>query len=116
MQSSKVSPDNLFEEFHKHISQTIRQAIELNDSVAPKVGGKHYKFDQNMKNFSLTLYSYSPKSYEYISKFMPLPASRTLRQWLKENNCAPEKLPENNFTSEILPENSPLTNEASDSP
>lgn len=44
-----------------------------------------------LQNFALTLMYYSPKAYEYVrSKFFnALPASKTLRKWLKKIDSGP---------------------------
>ena len=39
----------------------------------------HHGWTEEMRQFALTLHLYGPKAYEYARKFIPLPATRTLR-------------------------------------
>lgn len=42
--------------------------------------GKSYS--EEVRQFALSLYSCSPKGYEFLRSKLPLPSSRTLRRWL----------------------------------
>lgn len=48
-----------------------------------------------MKEFALTLYFYSPKSYKYLRRLnVTLPNPSTLRKWISKFNCSPGFLQE----------------------
>ena len=48
-----------------------------NTTISPC--GRRYTDD--IKEFSLTLYFYSPKAYEYVRSIIPLPNPSLIRKW-----------------------------------
>ena len=40
------------------------------------------KYPEEIRKFTLTLFAYSPKTYAYLRKYLPLPHARTLTKWL----------------------------------
>ncbi len=40
------------------------------------------KYPEEIKKFTLTMFSYSPKAYAYLRKYLPLPHPRSLTRWL----------------------------------
>ena len=45
------------------------------------------EYSQEQKDFSMTIYLYSPKAYEYLRPFLHLPAPRTIGRWLEKFNA-----------------------------
>ncbi len=56
-------------------------------NVKRKPSGRRY--DDQMKEFALTLYFYSPKAYKYVRSIIPLPNPSSLRKWSSSVNCEP---------------------------
>ena len=52
-----------------------------------KPSGRRY--DDQVKEFALTLYFYSPKAYKYVRSIIPLPDPSSLRGWSSSVNCEP---------------------------
>ena len=52
-----------------------------------KTQGKRY--DDEIKNFALTLYLYSPRAYKYVRSVFYLPHSSSLTEWTSSINCEP---------------------------
>ena len=46
-------------------------------------------YSQKIKEFSLTIYFYSPRTYAYLRTVFTLPAPRSLRRWLESVDCEP---------------------------
>ena len=47
------------------------------------------KYSQSIKEFSITMYYYSPKAYSYLRSKFHLPSGRTIRHWLQAVECEP---------------------------
>ena len=54
--------------------------------------GKHWKPER--KQFATTLHMYGPKAYNFLRKYLPLPGSRTIRNWLSKFDGRPGILKE----------------------
>ena len=52
-----------------------------------KPSGRRY--DDQVKEFALTLYFYSPKAYKYVRSIIPLPNPSSLRKLTSSVNCEP---------------------------
>lgn len=61
-----------------------------NECVAP--GRRRYS--DLMKQFSHTMYFYSPKAYTFLRQYFILPNGRTIRKWLSSLDCSPGFLSE----------------------
>lgn len=55
---------------------------------------KRRRFSEDIRNFALTLYSYSPRAYRFIQRRSSLPHPVTLRRYLSKRNCYPAILDE----------------------
>lgn len=63
---------------------------ELVLNEATNKGRKTKKtFSQKIKEFSITMFYYSPKAYAYLRSNFNLPSSRTIRSWLETVECEP---------------------------
>lgn len=47
------------------------------------------RYTDDIKEFSLTLYFYSPKAYEYVRSIIPLPNPSLIRKWSSSVDCEP---------------------------
>ena len=47
------------------------------------------RYSDEVKEFALTLYFYSPKAYRYVRSIIPLPNQSLLRKWSSSVNCEP---------------------------
>lgn len=45
------------------------------------------RYNDTVKQFALTVYFYSPKTYRFLRQHFPLPSDRTLRLWMSNTNC-----------------------------
>lgn len=45
------------------------------------------RYSDEVKEFALTLYFYSPKAYRYVRSIIPLPNPSLLRKWSSSVNC-----------------------------
>ena len=61
-----------------------------NTTISPC--GRPYTDD--IKEFSLTLYFYSPKAYEYVRSIIPLPNPSLICKWSSSVDCEPGFLQE----------------------
>ena len=61
-----------------------------NTTISPC--GRRYTDD--IKEFSLTLYFYSPKAYEYVRSIIPLPNPSLIQKWSSSVDCEPGFLQE----------------------
>ena len=52
------------------------------------------RYTDDIKEFSLTLYFYSPKAYEYLRSIIPLPNPSLIRKWSSSVDCEPGFLQE----------------------
>ena len=52
------------------------------------------RYTEDIKEFSLTLYFYSPKAYEYVRSIIPLPNPSLIRKWSSSVDCEPGFLQE----------------------
>ena len=59
---------------------------ELRNQSKPK-GGQRYS--DNVKQFALTLFYYSPQAYEYCRSIFTLPAASSIRAWLSNIKIEP---------------------------
>lgn len=76
-----------------------------NKSAKPK--GRRYS--PSMKEFALTLYFYSPRSYNFLRKTILLPHPALLRKWVSSLNCYPGFLEETfNYLNEFIKKNEDL--------
>ena len=55
---------------------------------------KKRRYTQDMKEFALTLYFYSPRAYNYVRGILHLPHPSMLRKWSASVNCQPGFLSE----------------------
>ena len=62
-----------------------------NNTMTPPCGRR---YTDDIKEFSLTLYYYSPKAYEYVRSIIPLPNPSLIRKWSSAVNCEPGFLDE----------------------
>ena len=81
--------DRLHKSFDK-LQLSIFHNTKNNTLVSPC--GRRYTDD--IKEFSLTLYYYSPKAYEYVRSVIPLPNPSLIRKWSSSVNCEPGFLDE----------------------
>ena len=81
--------DRLHKSFDK-LQLSIFHNAKNNTMTSPS--GKRYTDD--IKEFSLTLYYYSPKAYEYVRSIIPLPNPSLIRKWSSSVNCEPGFLDE----------------------
>ena len=47
------------------------------------------RYDDQVKEFALTLYYYLAKAYKYVRSIIPLPNPSLLRKWSSSVNCEP---------------------------
>ena len=52
------------------------------------------RYTDDIKEFSLTLYFYSSKAYEYVRSIIPLPSPSLIRKWSSSVDCEPGFLQE----------------------
>ena len=52
------------------------------------------RYTDDIKEFSLTLYFYSPKAYKYVRSIIPLPNPSLIRKWSSSVDCEPGFLQE----------------------
>ncbi|CAB4025793.1 THAP domain-containing 9, partial [Paramuricea clavata] len=58
------------------------------DNLSSTPTGRRYS--DEVKEFALTLYFYSPKAYpRYVRSMIPLPSQSLLRNWSSSVNCEP---------------------------
>jgi hypothetical protein len=57
------------------------------DNLSSTPTGRRYS--DEVKEFALTLYFYSPKAYRYVRSIIPLPNQSLLRKWSSSVNCEP---------------------------
>ncbi|KAE9521578.1 hypothetical protein AGLY_018042 [Aphis glycines] len=57
---------------------------------------KPLRYSDLMKDFSKTLFFYSPKAYDYVRKLFTLPHPSTIRRWMSSTRCEP------GFLSELI--------------
>ena len=57
------------------------------DNLTSKPTARRYSDD--IKEFALTLYFYSPKAYRYVRSIIPLPNPSLLRKWSSSLECEP---------------------------
>lgn len=81
--------DRLHKSFDK-LQLSIFYNAKNNTMTSPC--GRRYTDD--IKEFSLTLYFYSPKAYEYVRSILPLPNPSLIRKWSSSVNCEPGFLDE----------------------
>ena len=61
-----------------------------NTTISPN--GRRYTDD--IKQFALTLYFYSPKAYQYVRSIIPLPNPSLIKKWSSSVDCEPGFLAE----------------------
>ncbi|CAB4022717.1 DNA transposase THAP9-like [Paramuricea clavata] len=81
--------DKLHASFDK-IQLSIFQNVQKNSQSLPC--GRRYTDD--IKEFALTLYFYSPKAYQYVRSILPLPNPSLIRKWASSVDCEPGFLKE----------------------
>ena len=81
--------DRLHASFDK-LQLSIFNNAKNNTTISPC--GRRYTDD--IKEFSLTLYFYSPKAYEYVRSIIPLPNPSLIRKWSSSVDCEPGFLQE----------------------
>ncbi len=81
--------DRLHASFDK-LQLSIFNNAKNNTTTSPC--GRRYTDD--IKEFSLTLYFYSPKAYEYVRSIIPLPNPSLIRKWSSSVDCEPGFLQE----------------------
>lgn len=64
---------------------SIFQNVQNNSNSLPC--GRRYTDD--VKEFSLTLYFYSPKAYQYVRSILPLPNPSLIWKWSSSIECEP---------------------------
>lgn len=76
----------LEEAVHKFISEEKRELLwnEILCSTSLKP-----TYNDNIKDFAITLHYYSPKAYEFVREKIKLPHIATLRKWMAQYNCDP---------------------------
>ncbi|CAB4002853.1 THAP domain-containing 9, partial, partial [Paramuricea clavata] len=47
------------------------------------------RYSDEIKEFALTLYFYSPRAYKYVRSLVPLPNPSLIRKWSSSFKCAP---------------------------
>ena len=52
------------------------------------------RYTDDIKEFALTLYFYSPKAYQYVRSILPLPNPSLIRKWASSVDCEPGFLKE----------------------
>lgn len=63
--------------------------ILLNQLKNKNLKPSGHRFSSSLKEFALTLYFYSPRSYNFLRKKICLPHPGILRSWVSSVNCAP---------------------------
>ena len=81
--------DRLHASFDK-LQLSIFHNTNNNTTISPC--GRRYTGD--IKEFSLTLYLYSPRAYEYVRSIIPLPNPSLIRKWSSSVDCEPGFLQE----------------------
>ena len=81
--------DNLHATFDM-LQLSIFYNTKNNTSTSPC--GRRYTDD--IKEFALTLYFYSPKAYQYVRSIIPLPNPSLIRKWSSSVECEPGFLKE----------------------
>ena len=61
----------------------------IKNLVKDRKGKGGSKYDDDMKDFAVTLHYYSPRAYRYIAKLFSLPHVRTIRQWIGSVDAYP---------------------------
>ena len=57
------------------------------NNLEAKPSGRRYT--DEIKEFALTLYYYSPKAYKYVRSIVPLPNPSLIRKWSASFKCEP---------------------------
>jgi len=78
-----VSEDD--EDFISQLNPTVRAL--LNTQKKSKNSGIRYEND--VKQFSVTLHFHSPKAYRFLRSHLSLPHESTLTSWMRNSNCDP---------------------------
>lgn len=68
----------------------------LHERKSRTLGKNAVRYSDVMKDFSKTLFFYSPKAYAYVRKIFTLPHPSTIRSWMSSTHCEP------GFLSEVL--------------
>lgn len=66
----------------------------LHERKCKMLGKQGVRYTNTMKDFSKTLYFYSPKAYAYVRKLFTLPHPSTIRGWISSFKCEPGFLTE----------------------
>ena len=85
------------------VQLSIFHNTKNNTTVAPT--GRRYTDD--IKEFPLTLYYYTPKAYQYVRSIIPLPNPSLIREWSSSVDCEPGFLNEALNSLEAEVKNSP---------
>lgn len=93
LQEDLIIKSNLADKLHASfdkIQLSIFQNVQKNTQSLPC--GRRYTDD--IKEFALTLYFYSPKAYQYVRSILPLPNPSLIRKWSSSVDCEPGFLKE----------------------
>lgn len=66
----------------------------LHEQKCKTLGKNAVRYSDVMKDFSKTLFFYSPKAYAYVRKLFTLPHPSTIRSWMNSTHCEPGFLSE----------------------
>ncbi len=98
---SKIA-DRLHTSFNT-LQLSIFHNAKNNTTISPT--GRRYTDD--IKEFALTLYLYSPKAYQYVRSIIPLPNPSLTKKWSSSVDCEPGFLAEAFKSLETEVKNSP---------
>ena len=79
--------------------------VEVNlikNLVKDKKKGGNFSYKKDIKDFSITLFYYSPRAYKYVSKIFSLPDVSTVRRWIGSVDAYPGMKFKPNVTFPIL--------------
>ncbi|KAF0715996.1 THAP domain-containing protein 1-like isoform X5, partial [Aphis craccivora] len=68
--------------------------ILLHERKCKTLGKNAVRYSKIMKDFSKTLFFYSPKAYAYVRTLFTLPHPSTIRSWMSSTHCKPGFLSE----------------------
>ncbi|XP_012267372.2 THAP domain-containing protein 1-like isoform X1 [Athalia rosae] len=70
----------------KHFSGDKLELL-LNEVNNNNVTPNNRQYSENIKQFALTMYCFSPKAYELLRKYLCFPHPGTMRKWISSYNC-----------------------------
>jgi hypothetical protein len=88
LQEKLVISSKEAEALHSTFENTHLEFLyNFKENLKSKPSGRRYS--DEIKEFALTLYFYSPKAYKYVRSIIPLPNPSLIRKWSSSFKCEP---------------------------